>query len=229
MSVPSSGNVNQRPIQGSIQVDQSAELKAKVADTAKGMAAVMDTVRELSQELKNQQQFKMPQSDSLKKDRAQYDRQLAQLNEQTVAQQQHINAQDNAHQAQMGKGTESQVVAEAMAGLMQDELFGDTNDVQKSLEKKMDELMQLADALEGVQLADPDHNYELGQLFHNIETFKRLKRRDDQLTKQLADAEITLNEQSVRETLNQLPTDSSTHAIKQSITPLVEEGSSETS
>jgi hypothetical protein len=114
----------------------------------------------------------------------------------------------------MGKGKGAEVVAELIAGLMQEEEMGETDDVQKALDEKMQVLIEKAEEFQDIELNDPESNHELQEMFKNVDKFKSLKRREEQLNKNIEDLEINLKEQETREELNKLPMDETTKKIR---------------
>ncbi|MEC8677774.1 MAG: hypothetical protein VXX85_02850 [Candidatus Margulisiibacteriota bacterium] len=216
MSIQSAGNV--QPNISTAAFDAKVQkTKDKAEQTANGMKAVMTEISELSQELKNQQSFKTSSKEQNSKLETQTNKSLEQLKQQTEQKQQQVQSQSNSQQAQMGKGAGSEVIAEAIAGLLQEEELGETDDVKQALEEKMEILMKKAEELQDVELADPDSNFELKKLFENVDKFKGLKRREENLDKQLEDLEISLKEQETRETLSKLPVDETTKKIREQI------------
>ena len=216
MSIQSAGNV--QPNISSAAFDAKVQkTKDKAEQTATGMKAVMSEISELSQELKNQQSFKTTSKEQNSKLETQTNKALDQLKQQSEQQQQQVQSQTNSQQAQMGKGAGTELVAEALAGLMQEEELGETDDVKQALEEKMDILMKKAEELQDVELADSDSNFELQKLFENVDKFKSLKRREESLDKQLDDLDITLKEQETREALSKVPVDETTKKIREQI------------
>ena len=203
MSVPIGGAQPQN-IQNAALEAKMQKTEAKVKEASQGMKQVMSEVKELSQELRNQQAQKLTGKEDNSKLETQTNKALNQLKEQTQVQQKQVQSQAQSQQAQLG-GKDADVVAAAMAGLEQEEELGDVNEKQKNLEEKMEILMEHAEKLGDVELSDPDSNYELQQMFKNIDQFKKLKRRENQLNKQLDDLEINLKQQETREELNKLP------------------------
>ena len=196
---------------------QTAESRSQVKDTAKGMNEVMTNIKELSQELKNQQSFKTTGKEKNSKLDTQTNKALDQLKQQTEAQQKQVQSQGQSQQAQMGNQKDAQVVAEAMAGLMMEEELGETDELQKSLEEKMDILMQKAEELQDVELDNSDNNFELQQMLKNMDKFKGLKRREGQLNKQIEDLEINMKQQEAREEVNKLPVDETTKKLREEL------------
>lgn len=216
MSVQSAGNV--QPNISSAAFDAKVQkTKDKAEQTAAGMKSVINDISELSQELKNQQSFKTTSKEQNSKLETQTNKSLDQLNRQTDQQQKQVQSQSNSQQAQMGKGAGSEVVAEAIAGLMQEEELGETDDVKQDLEEKMGILMEKAEELQDVELADSDSNFELQKLFENVDKFKGLKRREESLNKQLDDLDVALKEQETREALSKVPVDETTKKIREQI------------
>ena len=142
---------------------------------------------------------------------------MDQLKQQTEAQQKQVQSQGQSQQAQMGNQKDAQVVAEAMAGLMMEEELGETDELQKSLEEKMDILMQKAEELQDVELDNSDNNFELQQMLKNMDKFKGLKRREGQLNKQIEDLEINMKQQEAREEVNKLPVDETTKKLREEL------------
>ena len=165
---------------------------------------------DLSNELQNQSAFKTSSKEPESKLESKTNNALDQLQKETAVKEKQIQAQDKSQQAQLGKGGKSEAVAEAMAGLMQEEELGDSNEVQKELEEKMKILMEKAEAFQDVELDNEENNYELQQMFKNADKFQSLKRREGKLNKQIEDLEIELKQQETREELNKLPVDEST-------------------
>lgn len=217
MGVSSAGGAAPKPVQGAVNIDQTAQSRSQVKETAKGLSEVMTNVKELSQELKNQQSFKTTNKESNSKLDTQTNKALDQLKQQAEAQQKQVQSQSQSQQTQMGNQKDAQVVAEAMAGLMMEEELGETDELQKSLEEKMDVLMQKAEELQDVELDNSDNNFELQQMLKNMEKFKGLKRREGQLNKQLEDLEINLKEQETKEELNKLPVDETTKKMREEL------------
>ena len=60
----SAGGAAPKPVQGAVNIDQTAQSRSQVKETAKGLSEVMTNVKELSQELKNQQSFKTTNKES---------------------------------------------------------------------------------------------------------------------------------------------------------------------
>lgn len=217
MSVQSAGGNQPIQPQGAVNVDQTAETKANVKQASDGLKRVMTDIKELSQELRNQQSQKTSGKEANSKLETQTSRTLDQLKEQTQAQQKQVQGQEQSQQAQLSGGKDAEVVAAAMAGLMEEEEMGDVNEKQKALEEKMEILMEHAEKLQDVELDNPDNNFELQQLFKNAEKFKSLKRREGQLNKQLEDLEINLKQQEAREELNKLPVDETTKKMREQV------------
>ena len=219
MSVQSAGGAQPQNIQGqgAVNIDQTAETKANVKQTSQGMKNVMTAIKELSQELRNQQMQKTSSKEANSKLETQTSRTLDQLKEQAQAQQKQVQGQQQSQQAQLSGGKDAEVVAAAMAGLMEEEEMGDVDEKQKALEEKMDILMEHAEKLQDVELNNPDNDFELQQMFKNIEKFKSLKRREGQLNKQLEDLEINLKQQETREELNKLPVDETTKKMREQV------------
>tara|TARA_Y100001935_G_C17306518_1_gene512658 strand:- start:1918 stop:2691 length:774 start_codon:yes stop_codon:yes gene_type:complete len=217
MSVQSAGGNQPIQPQGAVNIDQTAETKANVKQASQGMKEVMTNIKELSQELRNQQSQKTSSKEANSKLETQTSRTLDQLKEQAQAQQKQVQGQEQSQQAQLSGGKDAEVVAAAMAGLMEEEEMGDVNEKQKALEEKMEILMEHAEKLQDVELDNPDNNFELQQLFKNAEKFKSLKRREGQLNKQLEDLEINLKQQEAREELNKLPVDETTKKMREQV------------
>ena len=217
MSVQSAGgNQNIQP-QGAVNIDQTAETKANVKQATQGMNDVMTSIKELSQELRNQQSQKTTGKEANSKLETQTSKTLDQLQQQAQAQQKQVQGQQQSQQAQLSGGKDAEVVAAAMAGLMEEEEMGDVNEKQKALEEKMQILMEHAEKLQDVELDNPDNNFELQQLFKNAEKFQGLKRREGQLNKQLEDLEINLKQQEAREELNKLPVDETSKKMREQV------------
>lgn len=217
MSVQSAGGNQPIQSQGAVNIDQTAETKANIKQTSQGMKEVMNNIKELSQELRNQQSQKTSGKEDNSKLETQTSRALDQLKEQAQAQQKQVQGQQQSQQAQLSGGKDAEVVAAAMAGLMEEEELGDVNEKQKALEEKMEILMEHAEKLQDVELENPDNNFELQQMFKNAEKFKSLKRREGQLNKQLEDLEINLKQQEAREELNKLPVDETTKKMREQV------------
>ena len=217
MSVQSAGGNQPIQPQSAVNIDQTAETKANVKQASQGMKEVMTNIKELSQELRNQQSQKTSSKEANSKLETQTSRTLDQLKEQAQAQQKQVQGQQQSQQAQLSGGKDAEVVAAAMAGLMEEEEMGDVNEKQKALEEKMEILMEHAEKLQDVELDNPDNNFELQQLFKNAEKFKSLKRREGQLNKQLEDLEINLKQQEAREQLNKLPVDDTTKKMREQV------------
>ena len=217
MNVQSAGGNQPIQPQGAVNIDQTAETKANVKQASQGMKEVMTNIKELSQELRNQQSQKTSSKEANSKLETQTSRTLDQLKEQAQAQQKQVQGQQQSQQAQLSGGKDAEVVAAAMAGLMEEEEMGDVNEKQKALEEKMEILMEHAEKLQDVELDNPDNNFELQQLFKNAEKFKSLKRREGQLNKQLEDLEINLKQQEAREQLNKLPVDDTTKKMREQV------------
>ena len=216
MSIQSAGNV--QPNISSAAFDAKVQkTKDKAEQTATGMKAVMSEISELSQELKNQQSFKTTAKEQNSKLETQTNKSLEQLKQQTDQQQKQVQSQTNSQQAQMGKGAGTELVAETIAGLMQEEELGETDDVKQALEEKMDILMKKAEELQDVELADSESNFELQKLFENVDKFKGLKRREESLDKKLEDLDVALKEQETREALSKVPVDETTKKIREQI------------
>ena len=216
MSIQSAGNT--QPNISTTAFDAKVQkTKDKAEQTASGMKAVINDITELSQELENQQNFKTSSKEQNSKLETQTNKALDQLKQQTDQQQQQVQSQSSSQQAQMGKGAGTELVAEAIAGLLQEEELGETDDVKQALEEKMELLMQKAEELQDVELADSDSNFELQKLFENVDKFKGLKRREEGLDKKLEDLEIGLKEQETRETLSKMPVDETTKKIREQI------------
>lgn len=217
MSVQSAGgNQNIQP-QGAVNIDQTAETKANVKQATQGMNDVMTSIKELSQELRNQQSQKTTGKEANSKLETQTSKTLDQLQQQAQAQQKQVQGQQQSQQAQLSGGKDAEVVAAAMAGLMEEEEMGDVNEKQKALEEKMQILMEHAEKLQDVELDNPDNNFELQQLFKNAKKFQGLKRREGQLNKQLEDLEINLKQQEAREELNKLPVDETSKKMREQV------------
>ncbi|MGA0241639.1 MAG: hypothetical protein ACO3K7_01410 [Candidatus Marinamargulisbacteria bacterium] len=216
MSIQTPGNTPDPMISAAFQskVEKTAQ---RVSDTSRGMQEVMNTVKELSQELKNQQSVKTSSKEENSQLQTKTDRALEQLKEQSHTQQKQVHSQAQAQSAQSSGKNNADVVAQAMAGLAQEEELGDDDVIQKALEEKMNELMQKAEALQDVELDDPDSQYQLEQMMQNIDKYNRLKGRDSQLNKQIDDLEIQLKEQAAREELNQLPLDNTRKTIRKQL------------
>ena len=217
MSVQSAGgNQNIQP-QSAVNIDQTAETKANVKQATQGMNDVMTSIKELSQELRNQQSQKTTGKEANSKLETQTSKTLDQLQQQAQAQQKQVQGQQQSQQAQLSGGKDAEVVAAAMAGLMEEEEMGDVNEKQKALEEKMQILMEHAEKLQDVELDNPDNNFELQQLFKNAKKFQGLKRREGQLNKQLEDLEINLKQQEAREELNKLPVDETSKKMREQV------------
>ncbi len=212
MSINAAGN--QQPIQGAVNIDQTQETKANVKETASSMDKVMTSVKELSQELRNQSAQKLTGKEQSSKLETQTNKALDQLKQQAVDQQKQVQGQDKSQQSQLGQTKDSEVVAAAMAGLELEEELGDKNETQKALEEKMEILMKKAEELKDVELDNDDNNFDLQQMRENIDKFQGLKRREGQLNKQIEDLEINLKEQEAREELNKLPVDETTKKVR---------------
>lgn len=208
------GGVN--PQQSSIAAHQQ-EAKADVKEAAQGMREVMSDIKELSQELRNQQSFKTSGKETNSKLETKTNQTLDQLQEQSQAQQKQVAGQEQSQQAQLSQGKDAEQVAAAMAGLMEEEALGEDNEIQMALEEKLELLMKEAENLDGVELENPDDNDELQQMFTNLGKLKQLKKREQQVNKQLEDAEITLKEQETREELNKLPVDETTKKMREQL------------
>jgi hypothetical protein len=217
MSIQSAGGHQPIQPQGAVNVDQSLETKANVKQASQGMQEVMTNIKELSQELRNQHNQKTSDKEANSKLETQTHRTLDQLKEQAQAQQKQVQGQQQSQQAQLSGGNDAEVVAAAMAGLMEEEAMGDANEKQKALEEKMEILMAHAEKLQGIELDNPDSNFELQQLFKNAEKFKSLKRREAQLNKQLEDLEMNLKQEDARKELNKLPVDETTKKMREAL------------
>lgn len=217
MSIQSAGgNLNIQP-QSAVNIDQIAETKANVKQASQGMQEVMTNIKELSQELRNQQGQKVSSKEANSNLETKTSQILDQLKEQSQAQQKQVQGQQQSQQAQLSGGKDAEVVAAAMAGLMEEEEMGDVNEKQKALEEKMEILLEHAEKLQDVELDNPENNHELQQLFKNAEKFKSLKRREGQLNKQLEDLEINLKHQEARKQLNKLPVDETTKKMRDQV------------
>ena len=140
MSVQSAGGNQPIQPQGAVNIDQTAETKANVKQASQGMKEVMTNIKELSQELRNQQSQKTSSKEANSKLETQTSRTLDQLKEQAQAQQKQVQGQEQSQQAQLSGGKDAEVVAAAMAGLMEEEEMGDVNEKQKALEEKMEKM-----------------------------------------------------------------------------------------
>ncbi|MEK9726920.1 MAG: hypothetical protein VW397_02305 [Candidatus Margulisiibacteriota bacterium] len=208
---------NQPPIQGAVNIDQSQEAKAIVKETANGMNEVMTNIKELSQELRNQSAQKLTGKEVNSKLETQSNKVLEQMQQQSEVQQKQVQGQEKSQQAQMGRGGDAEVVAEAMAGLSLEEELGDKDEIQQKLEDKMKILMKKAEELQDVELDNSENNFELQEMFKNVDKFNGLKRREGQLNKQLEDLEINLKQQEAREELNKLPVDETTKKVREQL------------
>jgi len=217
MSIQSAGGHQPIQPQSAVNIDQTTETKANVKQASQGMQEVMTNIKELSQELRNQQGQKTSNKEANSKLETQTNQILDQLKEQAQAQQKQVLGQQQSQQAQLSGGNDAELVAAAMAGLMEEEAMGDVNEKQKALEEKMEILVAHAEKLQDVELDNPDNNFELQQLFKNAEKFKSLKRREGQLNKQLEDLEINLKQQEAREELNKLPVDETTKKMREQV------------
>ena len=135
MGVSSAGGAAPKPVQGAVNIDQTAQSRSQVKETAKGLSDVMSDIKDLS-ELKNQQNFKTTNKESNSKLDTQSNKVLDQLKQQAEAQQKQVQSQSQSQQTQMGNQKDAQVVAEAMAGLMMEEELGETDELQNHLKKK---------------------------------------------------------------------------------------------
>ena len=216
MSIQSAGGLQPQNIQNAALEAKAQKTEAKVKNAAEGMKQVMSEIKELSQEMRNQQFQKLTGKEKDSNLETQTNKALDQLKEQSQVQQKQVQSQAQSQQAQLG-GKDAEVVAAAMAGLMEEEELGELDSKQQALEEKMEILMEHAEGLQDVELSNPDDNYELQQMFSNIDKFKGLKRREDQLNKKLEDLEINLKQQDAREELNKLPVDSVTKKMRDQV------------
>ena len=212
MGLSSSGSSGINHLQSSVNISQAKETAADVKETAQGMKDIMNSIKELSQELRNQQMQKLTTKEENSKLEQKTDRALDQLKEQGQAQQKQVQSQQQAQQSQLG-AQDTDIVAAAMAALIEEDELDEANDKQKTLEEKMDLLMKEAEGLQDVELNNPDQNYELQQMFKNIEKFKSLKRREGQLNKQIEDLEINLKNEE-KKAVNSNPGDDSIKKIR---------------
>ena len=214
MSIHSAGNAAPKPIQGAVNIDQTAQTKENVQNAAKGMDNVMTNIKELSQELKNQQSVKLSNKEQNSQLDTKTNQALDQLKQQTEANQKQVLQQSQSQQAQLGKGKDAEMVAQAMAGLMLEEELGDDNDIQKSLEEKMELLMKQAEGLKDVELSNPDDQAELEKMLQNLDKFQKLKGKEGQLNQQIRDLEDQLKQQEAREEMNKLPVDETSKKMR---------------
>ncbi len=215
MSVP--GGIQNNPQVSSRLAAQAQAQKADVKETAKGMKEVMTNIKELSQELRNQQSVKTSSKEQNSKLETQTNKALDQLKDQAQLQQKQVTQQSNSQQAQLGKGQDADVIAAAMAGLMAEEELGEESALEKSIEEKMEKLVEFADQLEDVELENSDDNFELQKMFKNAKKFKELKNRDQNLSKQIEDLEINIKQQEAQEKLNEVAAKDATKKMRDEI------------
>lgn len=216
MSIPASGASNINPLQNSAITANQKEAKADARQTSQSMNDIMTSIKELSQELRNQQMQKVSPKEKESQLQQKTDQALNELKEQSQALQKQVQSQQQAQQPGLD-AKDAEVVAAAMAGLMEDEELGDANDKQMALEEKMALLMKQAEGLEGVELSDSDQNFELQKMFENMDKFNALKRKEEQLNKQLSDLDINLKQQETKEALNKLPVDETTKKMREQL------------
>ena len=185
----------------------------QVKSIANGLENALNSVKELSQELKNQQSVKTSGKEKESQLNTKTNQTLDQLQTQGDKQKNQVQHQGNAQKTAADPNRQMTVVAEIMAGLMQEEEL-DTNSDVDELKEKMALIMQKAEAFKDIELDNADQNFELHQMFSNIEKFNQLTRRDAALDKQIADLEISLKEQAARDDLPPLSSENTVQKMK---------------
>lgn len=192
------------------KVEKTAD---QVKSLSNGLENALNSVKELSQELKNQQAVKTSGKEKETQLDTKTNQTLDQLQTQGDKQKNQVQHQSSAQKATTDPNRQMTIVAEIMAGLMQEEEL-DTNSDVNELKEKMALIMQKAEAFQDIELDDPDQNFELHQMFSNIEKFNQLTRRDAALDKQIADLEISLKAQDARDQLPPLTSENTVQNMK---------------
>ena len=212
MGLSSAGASFNRIDPSSVNNSQKQELAQDVKETAQGMKSIMEGLKDLSQELRNQQNQKVSPKEKDSQFQKPNNQGLNELNEQSQALQQQVNAQQQAQQSQFDN-RDAEVVAAFFAAIMEEETVGD-EEKKLTFEKKMELLMEKAKDMENVELSDSDQNYELQKMFKNLDQYTKLKQKEKQLDKQLNDLDINLKQQEARDALNKLPSDHTTKRMR---------------
>jgi hypothetical protein len=197
----------------SVSTAHSKELAQDVRDAALGMKSVMEGLKDLGQELKNQQSQKVSPREKDSQLQQPQDQALNESKEQSQALQQQVQSQQSSQNAQLD-GKDAEVVAAAFAALMEEDELDGAEEKRLAFEEKMELLMEKAKGLEDVELSNSDQNYELQKMMENLKKYTKLKQKEKQLDKQLDDLEIDLKQQETRAALNKLPIDDSTKRMR---------------
>jgi hypothetical protein len=197
----------------SVSTAKQQELAQDVRDTALVMKSVIEGLKDLSQELKNQQNQKVSPREKDSQLQQPNDQALNELKEQNQALQQQVQSQQSSQNAQLNQ-KDAEVVAAAFAALMEEDELDAAEEKKLAFEEKMELLMEKAKDLEDVELSNSDQNYELQKMMENLSKYTKLKQKEKQLDKQLDDLEIDLKQQDTREALNKLPSDDTTKRMR---------------
>jgi acyl-homoserine lactone acylase PvdQ len=187
MGLMGSFGVNNTP--PPVTSSQAKEAAADAKETAQGMRDIMNSMKELSQELRNQQMQKITTKEENSKLEQKTDRALDQLKENDQKLQQQVQSQQQTNQSFLGNDMPD-VIASFVSALIQEDELDETSSEKKALEEKLDELLAQAEGLSNVELSNSDQNYELGKMAETIEKLLKLKKRNAQLKKQIEDLEI---------------------------------------
>lgn len=197
----------------SVSTAKQQELAQDVKETALRMNSVIEGLKDLSQELKNQQNQNVSPREKDSQLQQPKDQALNELKEQSQALQQQVQSQQSSQNAQLNQN-DAEVVAAAFAALMEEDELDAAEEKKLAFEEKMELLMEKAKGLEDVELSNSDQNYELQKMMENLSKYTKLKQKEKQLDKQLDDLEIDLKQQDAREALNKLPSDDTTKRMR---------------
>ncbi len=215
MAIP--GGVQNNPQVSSRIAAQNQATKAEVKEVAKEMKSMMADMKDVQEQMNTQTAKRTTTRQKSEDGNIQQNKALDQLKEQNQVQQKQVNQQANSQQAELGKGKDAEVVASAMAGIMAEEELDEKSELQKTLEEKMEILVEYAGKLEDVELENPDNNYELQKMFKNAKEFEELKGKDQKLSKQIEDLEINLERQEATDKLNEIASKDSIKKMRDEI------------
>ena len=136
------------------------------------MKEVMKDIKNVQEQLDTQTATRTTKKEKSEEGNSKQTRVLDQLKNQAETQQKQVTQQSNSQQAQLGKGKDADVVAAAMAGVMAEEELDNKDELEKTLQEKMELLVEYADQMENVELQNPDDNQNYRKC---LKTLKNLK------------------------------------------------------